>query len=217
MNHRQLFDEIEACKGYNNCWGIANQSTKPVVVPCVNRPKIMLLTEQRPCNTEKKLIEELIEQKRTNKRIGIIPSLETFFEKIGGFLNNLVEEERAFKNIYWTHYIKCPGNIRTKKTTVNLKSCAERWLIKEIKEIKPKVVISMGASVSKWLLKRVGYKNDWREKIWEEFAAIIQEKPLQETQLDDISFLLIVTPHPSTVSPLRWFNEKLAILLTQNV
>ena len=217
MVYHEFFEAIRNCKGNERCWGMINPPPHPVVVPCLCKPDIMLVTEQRPETKDKNLIEELIEQKQTNTRKGIIPALEDFFNSLGGFLSNLDEEQRGFRRIYWTHFIKCPGEIRKKRTNVDLQACAKKWLIKELTELKPKIVVTMGANASKWFLEQANYKIDWREQIWKEFEAIIQKKPLLKSSINGNEFLLIVAPHPSGVNPLRWFNEKLAILLTKNI
>lgn len=218
MVYQDLFDAIRNCKGAERCWGATNPPLlHPVVVPCLGKPDIMLVTEQRPASKDKSLIMELIEQKQTNSRKGIIPTLEKFFKSMGGFLNDLDEDQGGFQRIYWTHFLKCPGVIRKKKATADLQACANKWLIEELTRLKPRIVVTMGANASKWFLQQANYKKDWRERIWEEFEAIIQEKPLPTLSFDSKQILLIVAPHPSGVNPLKWFNEKLAILLSRNI
>jgi len=69
--------------------------------------------------------------KNGEKAKGIIPKMNEFFK--GSFLQDFDTEKLAFKKFYWTHCIKCPGNIRKRKHEgTSLEACAEKHLLKEI-------------------------------------------------------------------------------------
>ena len=215
MKCHELFEEIRKCKGFDKCWGITHPPPNPVVVPCLDKPEIMVVTEQRPSGKEFNLIEDIIKAKRGELTKGIIPKMEVFFRK--GFLKNFDTEKRAFEKFYWTHYLKCPGNIRKRKRKgTDLKACAEKYLLKEINILCPKVVVTMGNQPSKWLLNKLGYPKDWNDRIWEEIQCVIQEKELQKFKINGREIQVVVMPHPSGINPLgHLLNNKISELFSE--
>jgi len=47
LKYHELFEEIRKCKGSDKCCGDDEPPPNPVVVPCLDKPEIMVVTEQR--------------------------------------------------------------------------------------------------------------------------------------------------------------------------
>ncbi len=119
-----LFEDIERCSKADRCWGQLENSCAygPVVVPCSSKqPKVMIITEQpnltRPNNTKHwnpsaKMIEHLIKAQK-GKRSGIAPKINDMLR--GELLSDFDKRHGRFNDFYWTHFIKCPGQLRRKR------------------------------------------------------------------------------------------------------
>lgn len=232
-----IIDEIKHCAGEKNCWGKKNPTChKPVALPCMRQPKVMLVTEQmyfrekdwrrnpkkipKNWDSSKELLNLLREIKEGKIRgVTIIQKIDELFN--GKFLEDFDVEEMSFRDFYWTHFIKCPGNLRNKffeRKGLNLEFCAEKFLTREIRRLHPKAIVCMGKHASSWILKKTGYKDGWTEMLWEEIERIIKNKkhvPEREIAGCNHKAKIIVLPHPSGVNPLATLlNKKLRNLLT---
>jgi uracil-DNA glycosylase len=90
-------------------------------------------------------------------RIGIIPKIDDLFH--GKFLEDFDAEHMSFSRFYWTHYIKCPGNLRNQKFKLrglNLDVCADTFLLKEVDVLRPELIVCMGEHASTWIFEENG-------------------------------------------------------------
>jgi len=184
----------------------------------------MVVTEQpnlkreettRHWNPTELLIDYLKETKRW-RSAEVANRIDQMFE--GAFLEDFDEESGSFNEFYWTHFIKCPGKIRSRKefNTRGLlaDACADRWLLKEISQLKPKLIVSFGSKVSTWILPKIDYREKWTEQIWEEFRWIIERRSVPYANIGGLKAKLIVALHPSGANPLAiTFNEKIGNLV----
>jgi len=158
--------------------------------------------------------------KEKQRKKGIIHKIDEFFDF--KLLKDFDSKNRTFTNYYWTHYIKCPGNIRKKKvfqcSGLDKHICAETFLLQEIKVMQPDVVLTAGSLPSSWFLGKTDYRKDWKTMVWEELEHVIKnEEGIQKMRIVDIDYevKIIVLPHPSGVNPLGSFlNQKLSKLVT---
>ena len=231
-NIGDLFCEIRNCVGRENCWGKRNEiCLNPVALPCGQRPEVMIVTEQKKVqkseipkewNPTKELLDFITEAKKGNRKKGIILRIDKLFN--GRFLEDFDTDERVFHKFYWTHFIKCPGNLRNRNFDLSSRMdkdiCAETFLPKEIQVFRPKVIACMGKHASSWILKKSGYPDDWMEMLWREVEWVVKENkqiPGRAIETKDYKHKakIIVLPHPSGKNPLYTFlNEKLRPLVT---
>jgi len=221
-----LCEEISSCHGKDDCWGVKNLIyKKPVVLPCKEKPDYMIITEQmNPRNmlddrsSSEVLLDYIIRVKSGKEKTGILPIINELFS--GEFLRDFDTENKIFKRFYWTHFIKCPGNIRKRRFNlkgINYNICADTFLLKEIRVLQPKLIVCMGKLASEWILNKVGYRKEWTELIWEEIEKIVKnDKEVEEREITECNHKakIIVLPHPSSINPLASFlNKKLKNLL----
>jgi len=87
-------------------------------------------------------------------------------------------------------------------------------LLKEISQLKPKLIVSFGSKVSTWILPKIDYREKWTEQIWEEFRWIIERRSVPYANIGGLKAKLIVALHPSGANPLAiTFNEKIGNLV----
>jgi hypothetical protein len=67
----------------------------------------------RDWDSSKELLNVIRQTKEGGRRIGIIPKINMLFD--GKFLDDFDAEGMSFNKYYWTHFIKCPGNVRSLK------------------------------------------------------------------------------------------------------
>lgn len=218
---QEILDEISRCKGWNNCWGVA--SPCPIVLRAQGKMNVMVITEQRPQQKEHiKLEDELAEKKQNPKshRSNVIDFIDKLFNH--EFLNDFDEKEKKFKKFYWTHFIKCPGNIRKSDKKRNLQACANKWLSKEIKALDPRLIVAFGAYPGKWILKEaspISEDSQWIEWIWKNEIVNVARgtwiTPM--VKLGGKERALILMFHPSGQNTLgRKINENMAKFLGQS-
>ena len=229
-----LFEDIRKCRGVDYCWGALNpEYLRPVVVPVCGLPNVMVVTEQvnlwrkewrenkssLPADMSEELIKSIVEVKCGRWRRGVIPEIDRLFS--GRFLGDFDEDKRCFNRFYWTHFIKCPGNVRLRRLRkLNMDACADRFLLEEIRVLRPKVIVAMGANASRWILRRAGYKMDWREKLWSEVEQVVRgDTIIPESEIEGCNHRakIIVLMHPSRANALaRFINSKLKPLIEDN-
>jgi hypothetical protein len=222
-----LFEEITRCTGKPKCWGEKNpKCRKPVVLPC-KQPKVMIITEQmnvsgkemekvrEDWDPSKDLLNLIREAKEKKKRIGIIPKINDLFD--GKFLQDFDINAMSFNRFYWTHFIKCPGNLRDrnfKGRGVVKEVCADTFLLKEIRELRPELIVCLGGYASRWILTPV----KWTDMLLKELEWVIKGEtqiPEREIQACGHQAKIVVLPHPSGRNPLATtLNEKLKTLLS---
>jgi len=145
----KIFAEILGCKGRDNCWGVATRPS-PVLLRTTGKVSVMVITEQRPTQKEKetKLEDELkrVKEDRLSPS-NVINSINSLFSR--KFLNDFDAKEKVFRKFYWTHFIKCPGNLRESRRKSDLDACSGYWLPKEIRTLDPQLIVSFGAYAGK--------------------------------------------------------------------
>ena len=100
-----LCEQIKSCKGENSCYGVVTRHVEPIVFDFPASPHTVVVTEQP---AEGRTIEELTRIVNEEIMRGVPGALNDLFE--GKFYRAIKE-----KNLYWTHFIKCPGRIRRKE------------------------------------------------------------------------------------------------------
>jgi len=233
-NVAALFHEIKHCAGKENCWGKKNpKCQRPVVLPCKQQPEIMIVTEQmnlpekkwkkdpreipEDWNSSENLLN-IIKDNKGGKKSGIVPRINELFH--GKFLKDFENNEMSFREFYWTHFIKCAGNLRSgvfELKGLDKNICADTFLSKEIRVLRPKVIVCMGEHASTWILKKAKYGAKWTDLLWEEVEQIVRnEKQIAEREIAECGHKaeIIVLPHPSGINPLATLlNKKLKNLL----
>lgn len=112
--------------------------------------------------------------------------------------------------LYWTHYIKCFGNIRQEKHKgINLRACADHWLPEEIKRTLPKTIICVGNHGSIWILKKANVSLDWRDFFWKELKRALSGADSEPIKVhfpigerESPSCNLLILPHLSGANPM---------------
>jgi len=185
-----LFEEIKRCTGREGCWGYKNpKCRKPVILPCKQHAKFMVISEQmnlhekgwkrRPedWDSSKELLDLIRDAKEGRRKIGIIPKIDELFD--GKFLEDFNVENMSFNEFYWTHFIKCPGNLRNRSFEYRglaLNVCADTFLLKEIQILRPEVIVCLGKHASTWILRETGYDRKWTDMLWEEIEWVIKRE-----------------------------------------
>jgi hypothetical protein len=221
-----LFEDIRRCPGDDCCWGRWSPAAYgPVAVPCrARQPKVMVITEQpnlarknasEPWNTSERMTDYLKQSKR-----GLPGIAERIDGMLGGALfSDFNEQDGRFTDFYWTHFIKCPGQLRQKRKfggrgRLREGACADRWLLAEIKALKPTIILSFGAQASTWILSKARYGGKWTDWVWDEFRRIITNQEAPTADVDGFGTTLIAALHPSGANPLALsFNEKIGQLV----
>jgi len=121
----------------------------------------MIVTEQPKDPYE--CIWNYLKECQENKSKGIVPLMDEMFG--GEFLKDFNPEDAhyPFRKFYWTHFIKCPGNIRMKKSQMketsflegrlSVNACANKHLCKEVKALRPRLIVCMGGTGWKMVSK----------------------------------------------------------------
>ena len=137
-------------------WGVLCPGfSRLMVLPCIEKPEIMVVSEQGNLPKEirearkipqgwdptRKMLEDLVKASRGELRGGVIPKIN---DLPGGRVLSEFDGER-FHRLYWTHFIKCPGWIRNEERPFKISACADKFLLKEISVLKPKLIICVGA------------------------------------------------------------------------
>lgn len=227
-SNKKIFENIKKCKGIkkcegtDNCFGMIRPPPLPVVLPNYGQAEIMVITEQPgPKLLEEigeiekmseKEIEKLVAQDKNRWEKMFLSRFKHLFaegKKVPGSLKRFLGKEFSEDVIngsgkyYWTHYIKCHGQIRKKGINErNKNACAEKHLIKEILTLKPDLILTFGSSSSKWLLKKSNEykKSDWREHFWNEIVAVINAKNKGGMEEENLTIKLQKTSKPVTIS-----------------
>lgn len=220
-----VLNEIQECRKVRHCWGYLNPiAYGPVVMTCrMQNPKVMIVTEQanlsrQSVNQEWDPTRMLIDYTTRIKQgqSGMVERIDKMFG--GVFLDDFDAEKGSFNEFYWTHFIKCPGNFRKRGTfktkSLSLSACAEKWLLEEISQLKPRLIVSFGAESSSWILAKIGYSKKWTERVWEEFKWIVKGERVPDVSVGNLKTKLIIALHPSGANPLALtFNKKLGDLV----
>jgi len=177
---QKLYKRIRDCKGIDNCPG--KSSPCPIVLaPKDEQVEIMVITEQPGKRTWENMAKELKKRKNIAKELRELESeirelctsnreklYEMFREYVeceeGGALGELKKYlgdeftnsiKHGGRKYYWTHFIKCPGQIREKRENekVDEEVCANTYLLEEIFALEPKLILSFGRSASEWILR----------------------------------------------------------------
>lgn len=171
----QITRRISECPGVQNCWGsvlstcgksiVRELFPRPTIVRCIGKPKTMIITEQPNVNL-KALKEWKNDWNPTERFVSEFENCHPFFRDMNKLMNerlypNYDKSKKAFHSYYWTHFLKCPGRIRsikefktTKECRLDKNACADHFLLDEIKELRPKTVIAIGEHANRWLLKK---------------------------------------------------------------
>jgi len=196
----KLFESISKCEGCDKCYGkIVLPQPLPVFLRNDGQAKIIVITEQPGERLVKDIVENRKEiAKKIENDIVIKMSEEelknikdknlwekavwarfvSIQSKVPGKLREFLGEEfsESIKTrsgeYYWTHYIKCPGQVRRKKG-IRENACADTHLVKEILTFKPDIILTFGALPSQWILS-LGESSEpeWREYFWNEIQEV---------------------------------------------
>jgi len=168
---QKLYKRIRDCKGIDNCPG--KSSPYPIVLPNDEQVEIMVITEQ-PNKTVRKIPESEICERlatSTSKKYASVELREYLGDE---FANSIYFRHGKY---YWTHLIKCPGQIREKRENekVDKEVCANTYLFEEIFKLRPKLILSFGAHPSEWILCHSSLdKKDWQDYVWEEIRHVVK-------------------------------------------
>lgn len=192
-----LTKEIENCKGIDNCYRQKIDGGSPIVFKMKpDSMKIMVITEQpRRERLTKEGLKEAFDW-------GLIP--KRLVELLGPEFRENVEKETG--KFYWTHFIKCPGNIRIKG--VNKKSidvCADAYLEREINYIDPSLIICIGSKCGSWFLKK--YKLPYEKWLDCVYNEISQGRPI-EVIMNGKKTKVLFLIHPSERSGVGWYIDR---------
>jgi len=198
------YDDIKSCAGTTGCYGVVVGPRKPTVFEFPPKPHLMVITEQPKADGDR-----LWKGVEAESLKGIPDALNNLFD--GSFYKGIKN-----KGIYWTHFIKCPGKIRRKRREgekLNKDACANKFLAKEIEELRPDMIITFGGNASRFVLDMTPLKTGWREQLWKEVEAVASDRA-EEFQPPVVNGArLLVFMHPSPASPLGYFLPKLKSLL----
>ena len=229
-----FIEKIESCNGTDSCWGILNKK-HPIAICTGRNVDVMIITEQMPTKMNEvpdkpnKLTKRLIENlKNAKKGKGLQKNTASWgINDIlnGKFLEDFNAEKKCFNRFYWTHYIKCPGNLRNKnfnKEGLKEDSCAEKWLMEEIKKLNPDFLIVFGAKAATWFLRKVGINKKWQVWLWEEIIEPMiknNEFKIPEVEICNKKRKFLIAYHPSGLNFIgRIINGKIkAKLKTENL
>lgn len=223
----ERMEEISYCRGVANCWGTNNpRCRKPVVVPYAGQPEIMLITEQMlppdrlPRDPTAYLLDTIRRHKEKRARKDTISSIDGIL--YGKFLQDFDESAGRFKRFYWTHFLKCPGNLRDggkfNLVRLDLNACADRFLGDEIRILQPRLILTMGKYPSSWILKRVNYPKEWTDWIREELKSVFRgQMEIPTVRFGDLETKVVVMAHPSGQNPLALFNIDLQQLIEKEI
>ena len=189
---QKLYERIRDCKGIDNCPG--KSSPYPIVLPNYGQVEIMVITEQPGKRTWENMAKELKKRKNIAKELELESEIrelctsnreklyEMFREYVeceeGGALGELKKYlgdeftnsiKHGGEKYYWTHFIKCPGQIREIRGNEKKEVCANTYLLEEIFALRPELILSFGRSASEWILRHSSLdKKNWRDYVKEE-------------------------------------------------
>jgi hypothetical protein len=212
-----------------DCWGKNNpEFRKPFVVPYAGQPRIMLITEQllppkhvpEDWDPVKTLVADIITHRKDKKCKGTIHSVDKIL--YGKLLQDFDESACHFKMFYWTHFIKCPGNLRDRKrfelARLDLEACADNFLGHEIRILQPRLILTMGKHASNWVLKSANCDDKWTDWVRKELRSVFRDEiEIPTVRIEDLETRLVVMPHPSGLNPLSMFNRDLQRLIKKEI
>jgi len=202
------YDDISRCSGTDGCYGITVGSIDPAIIEFAMKPLFMVVTEQPLGSAEG--LRRGIENESMER--GVPVALSQLFD--GRFYVGIKS-----KKIYWTHFIKCPGRIRGRRrgkkgrSGLKIDACAKKFLRKEIEDLEPEVIITVGANASKFVLTMGGLGDDWQTILWKEIEAVATNRQGEFQAPVVRTSRVLVFMHPSMANPLRFLFLKLKPLL----
>jgi len=211
-----LSTQMRDCKGVDKCFGLFSKRMEPVVFEFPANPHLMVVTEQP---SEGRTLIELARGMEAENLKGVPARLNELFD--GRFYRFIKRED-----LYWTHFIKCPGTIRSRKKTARVRpnphiksrrfnktACADRHLRAEIEQIKPRVIITAGSNASQFVLDLGKPRTNWIDQLWKEIEAVATNSVEKFEPPLVCGAKVLVLMHPSGANPLRHFLGKLKPLL----
>ena len=200
-----LTQEIEACKGIGNCFGIVSGPIVPFVfLYTKDGPTVMVITEQPRISIDR---EDLKKEFAIGRKNSVPQRLKTLLNR--EFVLSVNEDRGLY---YWTHFIKCPGNLRDVQGKSDFKLCADKILVREISLLKPSLILCFGGSSSRWLLKRASKDSDWRDHILDELceeqAVELEIRTGEGENSEVVKSRVIFLFHPAERSGIGWFIDK---------
>ncbi len=206
---------LNLCDKDENCFGMVRlKPHTPIMFPLpLTLVKVMIISEQPLHLSSIDKLKELLQNPKGNN----LP--RRLKELLGDrFTQSIADETGVF---YWTHFIKCPGNLRDKGEEFNYRKCADRYIPYELQKLRPSLVICIGKSISDWCLERLtesrffeetGKRKDWKDIVIEQMCM---EKidccdfPLSAgSQSTSLRMKIIFLIHPSERSQLGWRIDK---------
>jgi uracil-DNA glycosylase family 4 len=164
----------------------------------------LVITEQPSISISE---EELKKQFAIGKKISVPQKLKMLLGK--EFVLSVNEGRGLY---YWTHFIKCPGNVRDVSRKTEIDRCANEFLIKEISTLKPSLILCFGSTSSRWLLKRANKESDWRDHILDELcekkAVELEIRTGEGENTEVVKTRVIFLFHPAERSGIGWFIDK---------
>ena len=207
---------IESCQGEDGCYGRVAGKVKPIVFKSISgQVRVMVITEQpRSARSDKGDLKDALTSGAKNS----IP--RRLVELLGNEFAESVINERGVFN--WTHFVKCPGNFRKLKPRPLVRRCAETHLLKEIRVLKPSLLICVGGESSSWLLELAGLEVDWRDCVMDQLCkksvANLRLKLHEDTKDEFLEVKALFLFHPAERSGIGWhYDSKLKDLLKTTI
>jgi len=96
---------------------------------------------------------------------------------------------------------------------LNIGACAEHFLRREIKKLRPQLIVAVGSKASQFILAMSELKMGWMDQLCKESEAVASKRTenIQPPTISDAKVLVFM--HPSGSNPLRYFFLKLKPLL----
>jgi len=178
-----VWREIENKKYCEDC---PLKDSYPLLFKPTRNVEVMVITEGPNKEASKEVIASIANH----------PTYNFLYALFQGKFKPLNEEA----NVYWTHLRKCflkigeEPNRRdyTEDRYQAMRKCSKMYLMKEIKALKPKLIVAVGNKAKNFLSK---YATELKKKLEE---IVFKEGGIfNNIKIEEITTNLIIVPHPS--------------------
>ena len=135
MNEKANISNL--CDKDENCFGMVRlKPPTPFMFPLPStQVKVMVVSEQPLHLSSIDRLKGLLQSPEGNN----LP--RRLKELLGDRFTQSITDETG--DFYWTHFIKCPGNLRDKGDEFNYRKCADMYIPFELQKLRPSLVICM--------------------------------------------------------------------------